>query len=304
MTDRNETNFFLEQREDLRNWPYTIHQLNDTLDMNLIEGRGKQLLFQGINTKRLTGFVGSGISMAYGRMTWNDWKNRQLGAVGDLANAFNKLANQALKRIEQVNKSLAYFAEMDEAKETEEKQPGSLRPSKKAEIDNLEKSIQLNPKCKNERHSISGWLKNRERAIRFAQMEVSKLHRLFEHAKDDEGDFPGGEDAPIEFQIAEQLHIVLRQYVPLFVDFNEKPHLEIADSFVENSFGLVKIGAFVSSTNGAPEIAIRNFEATIKSWPLAPSALKSLKKTYHSKRNGYAKAFKKFYRIASKPDSR
>ena len=48
-------------REELRYWPYTIHQIDDTLDASLIEGRGKQILFQALNSRKLSVFLGSGV---------------------------------------------------------------------------------------------------------------------------------------------------------------------------------------------------------------------------------------------------
>ena len=48
-TDSHKKDFTMRKhdtvREELRFWPYTIHQIDDTLDSSLIEGRAKQLLF-------------------------------------------------------------------------------------------------------------------------------------------------------------------------------------------------------------------------------------------------------------------
>lgn len=38
--------FFARVREQLRYWPHTLHQIDDTLDIGLIEGKGRQIVYQ------------------------------------------------------------------------------------------------------------------------------------------------------------------------------------------------------------------------------------------------------------------
>lgn len=89
------TDFFEELREQLRYWPYTIHQIDDTLDMSLIEGKGKQLLFQAVNSRNLTAFVGSGFSAGFGRLSWREWQSLQLDVVWRTAECFEALIGEA-----------------------------------------------------------------------------------------------------------------------------------------------------------------------------------------------------------------
>mmetsp|Transcript_29094 Transcript_29094/g.55989 ORF Transcript_29094/g.55989 Transcript_29094/m.55989 type:complete len:101 (-) Transcript_29094:7-309(-) len=86
--------------EQLRYWPYTIFQIESNLNIGLIEGRGRQLLFQAINARNLTAFVGSGLSASFGRLTWSDWQDTQFAVVRESANAFDTLCERALPLLE------------------------------------------------------------------------------------------------------------------------------------------------------------------------------------------------------------
>ncbi|MEP5153589.1 SIR2 family protein, partial [Planktotalea sp.] len=307
MSDNEKIDFFLKQREELRDWPYTVHQLDDTLDMNLIEGRGKQLFFQGINTKRLTGFVGSGLSMAYGRMSWRDWKKTQLGAIEQFAKSFEDLSQESLNRIEQISALMHYrkgitakeIEEVTKAKRLTEKQSHILTTLADVGFEGVDEKI--------DRHNILGWLKNRERAVQFARKEILKLHRLFKHANDDDGGFPGGEDAPIQFQVAEQLHTLLRQYTPLFVD------LEETNSKV--ALKKTRTGVLECKENGAPLEAIKKKDPkekkrvkklanVLESLPSAALEVQNVLSNCGSLRGGFTKSFLRYFRIAHKPESR
>jgi hypothetical protein len=56
----------------LRRWPYAVRQLFQALKAELIEGHAVALACRALNIGRVTGFVGSSASMAYGRISWND----------------------------------------------------------------------------------------------------------------------------------------------------------------------------------------------------------------------------------------
>lgn len=99
-TDEEEAAYFHTVREQLQFWPYTIHQIDDTLDSSLIEARAKQLLFRAIHARNLTAFVGSGLSMSYGRLNWRDWEKEQRRTVHQQAEIFDKLSDVALEWIE------------------------------------------------------------------------------------------------------------------------------------------------------------------------------------------------------------
>lgn len=51
-------------------WPYSAERSRITLDLDSIESQAARVLARGLRTQRLVAFVGAGVSMAYGRMTW------------------------------------------------------------------------------------------------------------------------------------------------------------------------------------------------------------------------------------------
>jgi hypothetical protein len=75
----------------LERWAYAVNQLYQTPAADLIEHHATYLLSRALNIGRLTAFIGSGASMAYGRISWSelirtaqervllDWKGLDLG---------------------------------------------------------------------------------------------------------------------------------------------------------------------------------------------------------------------------------
>jgi tetratricopeptide (TPR) repeat protein len=61
---------------DLDDWPYIPQYLQESLDHELINHHGEAILRRGLNSGRVVCFVGSGISMAYGRIGWGDLVKR------------------------------------------------------------------------------------------------------------------------------------------------------------------------------------------------------------------------------------
>ena len=45
--DESRENTFQNEFEELLDWPYSINAIDGSLDVKLIEGRGKQILYQG-----------------------------------------------------------------------------------------------------------------------------------------------------------------------------------------------------------------------------------------------------------------
>ena len=88
-------NFLRRNREQLRYWPYTLYQIDETLDIALIEGKAKQILFQSLNSKSLCAFAGSGLSASYGRLSWSKWKDEQIQIVRRNAEAFLDLSEKS-----------------------------------------------------------------------------------------------------------------------------------------------------------------------------------------------------------------
>jgi tetratricopeptide (TPR) repeat protein len=57
-------------RDHLGDWPYVSHYLQATLDPDLIAMHGHAVLLRALDRGRLVCFVGSGVSMSYGRLGW------------------------------------------------------------------------------------------------------------------------------------------------------------------------------------------------------------------------------------------
>lgn len=54
------------------NWPYAKEFVLDTMDPELIQRHGELLLSRAINIGRIVAFVGAGVSMSYGRISWRE----------------------------------------------------------------------------------------------------------------------------------------------------------------------------------------------------------------------------------------
>lgn len=209
-----------EVREQLRYWPYTIHQIADTLDVSLIEGRGRQILFQALNSGDLTGFLGSGVAASYGRLSWTDWEREQISVVEHNYKAFKRVSEA----------SLALLRRLIEAVEPEKKSPKGkpenlVHQSLRAQIYD-EKNPSKGASLKQmHRHNAWRWLNFRCRQIENARQQVIHLGDTFDRATKGEGEFPGGEGLPVKFEIAQQLHDELRRHVAIFMP-EEKPREE------------------------------------------------------------------------------
>jgi len=186
-SDDSETDTFDTIREELRHWPYTIHQIHDTLDLSLIEGRAKQLLFQSLNTKNITAFVGSGISAAYGRMGWSTWQNAQISTTKKLTDSLLALTKASDERATLLIKLLTAHLESN----TTKNHP-TIAPTIR-------------------------WMKHRLRRIKYVGEELAKLQSTFNLAQHSNGDFPGGDSLPIKFEIAQKLHDLVIRNRDLFL---------------------------------------------------------------------------------------
>ena len=200
-----EDKLFTFLREELRHWPYTLHQIEETLDVGLIEGRGKQLLFQSINSNRLMAHVGAGHSMAYGRLTWSGWRNRLKAEVEKTSLAFAKLCAATVEYQSAVVKSLDYW----------EKKNNKIARER---ADN-DKPIEEIPEFVKSQHlgKLSAEINARRKVIGVAWNEITKLQRTFEAAMEENAKFPGGDALPIQLQVVKQLHELLRAQSELFL---------------------------------------------------------------------------------------
>jgi tetratricopeptide (TPR) repeat protein len=59
-------------RRLIHNWPYAREFVLDTMDPELIQRHGELLLSRAVNIGRIVAFVGAGVSMSYGRISWRE----------------------------------------------------------------------------------------------------------------------------------------------------------------------------------------------------------------------------------------
>lgn len=224
--DEDKRDFFEELREQLRYWPYTIHQIDDTLDMSLIEGKGKQLLFQAINSRNLTTFIGSGFSASFGRLSWREWQTLQIDVVWRAAECFETLIEQsqiALARsLHIIDPDLDQTA-FDAGPDGSSEMLKAIRPLRRR-VFGTDVVDRTNPKSPliasftiGDARNVARWISSRKRQVDYARADVRRLKRTFERAKSKSGSFPGGESLPILFEIAQQLHDLLQRQSGLFL---------------------------------------------------------------------------------------
>ncbi|MCA3452314.1 MAG: SIR2 family protein [Rhodobacter sp.] len=182
--------YFRRVREHLRYWPHTLHQIDDTLDIGLIEGKGRQIVYQALNARNLTAFVGSGLSVAYGRMSWAEWKDEHLRIVERNAEAFLKLTAASLDQLGAVYQVIDY------------KNPAS--PAAKR----IEQK---------HRHAMWRWIGSMQMAVLAAQHHVERLHETFQRCKAKGEGFVGGDGATVLFDVANQLHDAVESHARIFL---------------------------------------------------------------------------------------
>ncbi|MEP1698112.1 MAG: hypothetical protein ABJJ69_16375, partial [Paracoccaceae bacterium] len=159
--DNVEEDFLRRNREQLRYWPYTLYQIDETLDIALIEGKAKQILFQSLNSKSLCAFAGSGLSASYGRLSWSKWKDEQIQIVRRNAEAFLNLSKISSEWIQEL------------ATIINDKDPNPSYPDWAKSVYDLMNPRSATPeedKRKREnRRNIWGWLEARRRSILMAE---------------------------------------------------------------------------------------------------------------------------------------
>lgn len=91
----------------LADWPYATRYLLNTLDPFLIEKHAVSILCRALNIGRLTGFVGAGGSMAYGRITWRDLVQQ---ALEEVITTFDGIPDSAkTKRMESLYQTVKFL---------------------------------------------------------------------------------------------------------------------------------------------------------------------------------------------------
>ena len=269
----------------MKYWPYTSHAIEETLDLELIEARGKQLLFQALNNRNLVAFLGSGTSQSYGRLSWNDWLVMQEGLIERFAGAFNKCAMASLELLTFLN---------EELKNTDGKYKVALQAFVEAKI----------------------------REVAFHQQETRQLSKTFRDLKT-EGDVLAGDKHPLVFEVAEQLQEMLLRNCLLFLphdsdnsilnaakikgsgELNQKGASDHRIETTEDKIALVKIdfkfgyNSFNCSTPD-PENRFRNWaQHTIVDNPNGNGS-----KDVHQKLRSFLEELVKFEAIAQTPGAR
>lgn len=253
MTERSpRENALAYRREQLRYWPYTIHQIDETLDIGLIEGKAKQILFQALNARSICAFGGSGLSASYGRLSWSDWKDEQIRVVRENTDAFLALAADAMGWVAYLRDSVAPL----------EKRPAGagFSPQVANQFDPDKGNSDERGERQRHRHNVWRWLDARHGAILEAKAEIQRLQVTFQRATSRQGKFPGGEALPIEFEIAQQLHDQLRRFVILFA----MSEAEKKDDDPQQVFGQsFWAGSRDSKESAAPREGLKRLKAAL-----------------------------------------
>ena len=167
----------------LKDWPHALTAIEDTLDRDLIAGRGEQLLFRALSTNTLVAFIGSGVSAAYGRMSWSQLKSKQIDDVTNVAEKINQLAHASLRWIDHL---LALTCNEDTS---------------------------LN---EDEQRILTNHLVIKRDEIEYQRSEIDNLKTTFDSLRQSKQAL-GGDIYPIQFQIAKRLMDALQRTETLFV---------------------------------------------------------------------------------------
>lgn len=172
---------FWRNRDALKRWPYALNALEGTLDLGLLQGRGKELLYRALNSQRLVAFIGTGISAAYGRLSWKQLRDRQIDDIRLTLSTFLKTAKAAEAMLLVAEEAL-----------TDEKTGAAI-------------------------NSLRGHLKIKRDHLAYRYSELKQLGNSFE-ALSKEGPALGGDIFPIQFQIAKRLQDGLQAAEKLFIE--------------------------------------------------------------------------------------
>lgn len=192
-----EPNLFERECNELYNWPYSIYRLENTLDKNLIQGRGRQLLFQSLAKEHLTVYLGSGTSMAYGRFGWYEWLDAHIKELGQTSKALQDILFALKEKIvfAQTLTCKIWAIEEEEENPTSNKTPGTEKKKYSGILDEF--------------------LTSNLQQIDAHNSELISLHKTFTDCTD-EGEFIGGDTNAITFQIANKLHDLIRDIIHVY----------------------------------------------------------------------------------------
>ncbi|MGC1495434.1 MAG: SIR2 family protein [Sulfitobacter sp.] len=182
-SERQRVSTFDSQMAELHRWPYVSDAVNNTLDLRLIEGRGRQFLYQALSNNKLMAFVGSGISSGYGRLSWSKWLELQFEQISEHADFFLETSTIAKSWLSDFSRLLLSLNNSD---------------------------VGLTDKAQKHLRRLNADIEARFHVISLQQQRVSQLYDTFKAIKSEGGKGLGGEQPPIRFQVAEQLHDLLR----------------------------------------------------------------------------------------------
>lgn len=289
---------FAEEREELRRWPYSIHSVEESLDADLIEGRGKQLLFQALNQRNAVAFVGSGVSLAFGRLSWKDWLSRQLDLVKRVAGDFVACVDAAQNLIDHTDALMSVLAPRRN-KRLELRLPvvGAPGPTRRVRytLDTDQWTL------------LQRFFAIKKHELTFRKAEVSAL---LETLKSLEDPYPVGSDPlPITFQVADQLQDVLLANQELFLkktDKTDEALRGIKDAwFGFSSTAKVSPAApkLIASVHELPKAMLRLVEAGVSTELLTPESVTSLEDRYAIAWARFHRAFSTYEGTTSVPES-
>jgi tetratricopeptide (TPR) repeat protein len=69
------------RRDPYADWPYATSYLFKTLDPDLIESHAVSILSRALNMGRVVGFIGAGVPMSYGRISWQNLVETEIERV-------------------------------------------------------------------------------------------------------------------------------------------------------------------------------------------------------------------------------
>ncbi len=202
---------FSDELEELLRWPYSIHAIDETLDPEMIDGTGRQLLFQALNTKELVAFVGSGVSVAYGRMGWQQWLEHQLTETENRTKALLEsiaalqMTVRALRTLLNIRPYIENIRPSIDAEKIEEitvniKKAG---PPKKVSLSDSDAV------------TVDLFLELRDKEYGYIHSQLKRLLRTFSNLRQ-KGDGVGGDKYPVVFQVAERLQAMTSQWIKHF----------------------------------------------------------------------------------------
>jgi tetratricopeptide (TPR) repeat protein len=101
----------------VHDWPYAREFVLDTMDPDLIQRHGELLLSRSINIGRIVAFVGAGVSMSYGRISWRELVRELLESAKQEYKKSSPTFKEQHPRIEVIYRTLEALKPVENAEE-------------------------------------------------------------------------------------------------------------------------------------------------------------------------------------------